>query len=467
MRDAQQSICVIGGGFTGIATALACLTELKQPFRLVLVEPKSSLGLGVAFGAQHPLHLLNVRTRDLSVRAGQPGDFLNWAYHQLDQGENHEELHESLAHTFLPRQLFGEYVRQRFFEAVQDRRDVALRIVNEAATSCSAEDGRFRVGFATAQSLVADVVFVATAYGLRESPPSGAVLPYDAALSDELVAAKTMALLGTGPTMVDALLAARRNGFQGKAIAISRRGQLPRSHAPKGVVPLNVELPNFKKVSALTQTVRIACEFAQAEGTPWQAVFNGLRPSLQSLWQDLSLDEQRRFLRHVRPFWDAHRHRLPIEIHARLAEELKAGTLELMHGRVVRSERVPGGFAVTVKKRGASEPDIIRTGLAFDCTGHRADLTSPLIKSLLASGAASADPHGLGLVTSADGQSVGARGAVTEGLFALGPLCQGTLWEITAVPEIVAQATGAAKTCACILMSHAERSGKVARVASR
>jgi uncharacterized NAD(P)/FAD-binding protein YdhS len=30
------------------------------------------------------------------------------------------------------------------------------------------------------------------------------------------------------------------------------------------------------------------------------------------------------------------------------------------------------------------------------------------------------------------------------GLFALGPLCQGSLWEITAVPEIVRQADAAA-----------------------
>ena len=122
--------------FTGAAAAIACLARLDQPFRLVVVEPSGSLGRGLAYGAHHPLHLLNVRTRDLSVRAGQPGDFLNWAFRQLDQGENHAGLHDGLAHTFLPRQLFGEYVRQRFFETVEARGDVELKLINAVATSC-------------------------------------------------------------------------------------------------------------------------------------------------------------------------------------------------------------------------------------------------------------------------------------------------------------------------------------------
>ena len=40
--------------------------------------------------------------------------------------------------------------------------------------------------------------------------------------------------------------------------------------------------------------------------------------------------------------------------------------------------------------------------------------------------------------------------AVTPRLFAMGPLCQGSLWEITAVPEIVRQADGAATSIAAL-----------------
>jgi uncharacterized NAD(P)/FAD-binding protein YdhS len=87
MRNATPSICVVGGGFTGVAATIACLRRVNRPFRLILVEPSAALGGGVAFGGQDPLHLLNVRARDLSIHADRPSDFLSWAFRQLDQGE--------------------------------------------------------------------------------------------------------------------------------------------------------------------------------------------------------------------------------------------------------------------------------------------------------------------------------------------------------------------------------------------
>jgi len=41
-------------------------------------------------------------------------------------------------------------------------------------------------------------------------------------------------------------------------------------------------------------------------------------------------------------------------------------------------------------------------------------------------------------------------GTPTRSLFALGPLCQGSLWDITAVPEIVRQCDQAAESIAVL-----------------
>jgi len=451
MRSAHRSICVVGGGFTGVAAAIACLERVGNPFRLFLVEPGASLGRGVAFGGHHPLHLLNVRTRDLSIRSGQPGDFLSWVFHQLDQGENDAGLHEGLAHTFLPRQLFGEYVRQRFFEAVERRKDVELDIVNGVATDCKADEDCFQIHVGGAQPLSADVVILATAYGLQSASTTGALAPYGSLAAKQLAKAKSIVLIGSGLTMVDVLLSARREGFLGRAIVISRRGQLPRPHAPKGVVPQEIGLPRFKRMSVLTAGVRIACEAADIHGTPWQAILNGLRSSLQDIWQGLAVEEQARFLRHVRPFWDAHRHRLPLEVYGRLRSEFDDGRALLVRGRVTGVERTREGFRLILKRPGSEEAEVMETDLAFDCTGHKPDLDSPLIKSLLSQGLARPDAHRFGLVVKADGQVMGRGHAVTPGLFALGPLCQGSLWEITAVPEIVGQADAAASSLAALL----------------
>jgi uncharacterized NAD(P)/FAD-binding protein YdhS len=444
MQKDLPSICVIGGGFTGVAAAIACLSRFERPFRLTIVEPDVTLGRGVAFGGHHPMHLLNVRARDLSVFADRPRDFLNWAFRQLDQGENDAGLLEGLGHTFLPRQMFGEYVRQRLFETAKGRPDVEFDIVNSRADSCRHTDSRFIVEIQGAGAIAADIVVVATAYGLPDSSTAGALAPFAFVPAEDFSKAGSIALIGSGLTMVDVLLNARREGFSGTATVISRWGQLPREHAPKGVVPKEMALPRTKRLSRLTASIRIACEAAEAHGTPWQAVFNGLRPLLQAMWQELEIKEQSRFLRHVRPFWDAHRHRLPGEVHERIQSEFNEGRAVLLRGRVVSVDRRSDGFALTLNRRGSVET--FRVDLAFDCSGHKPDVESPLIKSLIGKGLARLDKHALGLAAQPDGRVLGGNGGPTLGLFALGPLCQGSLWEITAVPEIVRQADFAA-TC--------------------
>ena len=450
MRKVPLSVCLVGGGFTGAAAAIACLARLERPFRLVVVEPNASLGRGVAYGASYPLHLLNARTRDLSVRASQPGDFLNWAFRQLDQGENHAGLHDGLAHTFLPRQLFGEYVRERFFEAAEARPDVEVKIVNAVATTCVGGGGHFTLHFDRQEPLEADIVLLATAYGLTASTPTGALAPFSVIPPARFANAKSLALIGSGLTMVDVLLSARRHGFQGQVTVISPRGQLPRPHAAKGVVPHEIGLPRSKRLSGLTAAVAIACAAAEAHGTPWQAIINGLRSSLQDIWRRLPVDEQSRFLRHVRPLWDAHRHRLPLEVHGRLQAEFNEGRAVHLHGRVTKVERDGQGFKLILTRRGSKRAEVMTMDLAFDCTGHRPDLKSPLISSLVSQGAAREDAHGLGLDVEPNGQVLSKNGAPTRGLFALGPLCQGSLWEIIAVPEIVRQCDAAAQSIAAL-----------------
>ena len=450
MRAAPLTIGVIGGGFTGAASAIGCLTRLPDPFRLVLIEPSPALGRGVAYGSHHPLHLLNVRTRDLSIRASQPGDFLNWAFRQLDQGENHAGLHEALAHTFLPRQLFGEYVRQRLFETVEQRPDVAFSVISATARGLRAERGRYAIELDAGETVLCDAVVLATAYGVQPASARGALAPFEALPAERVARAKSIALIGSGLTMVDVLLGARRDGFQGVATIISRRGQLPRSHAPKGVVPQPIAPPRSKRVSMLEASLRIACEMAEEGGTPWQAVINGLRSSLQDIWQALPVAEQARFLRHLRPFFDAHRHRLPIEVHARLMAELDKGRAVLVRGQATSVERTGDAFRLEIVRRGARAPEILEADLAFDCSGFRPDLDQPLIKGMIEAGLARADAHRLGLAVEPNGRVLGRGGERSQGLFAVGPLCQGTLWEITAVPEIVRQADAASMSLAAL-----------------
>jgi uncharacterized NAD(P)/FAD-binding protein YdhS len=462
MRKAPFTVCVVGGGFTGAAVAIALMARIHSPFRLVIVERGRTLGRGIAYGSYHPLHLLNVRTRDLSVCASQPGDFLNWAFGQLDQGENEAGLHEALAHTFLPRQLFGEYVRERLNDSVRRRPDVTFSVINDTAISCIADGGCYRIAFEQTAPVPADSLFLATAYGILSASTKEALKPFEDLPAERLAAARTIALIGSGLTMVDVLLSARRDGFHGEALVISRRAQLPRPHAPQGVVPKRIDLPRSKRVSLLATATRIACEMAEESGTPWQAIINGLRPSLPQIWQGLPIAEQARFLRHLRSVWNAHRHRVPIEVHSRLMAEFTDGRAKLVRGRVSAVARDSDGFTLTLHTRATGDPTSVTADLAFDCTGFRPDLDQPLIRTLIERDLVCPDPHRLGLVVARNGRTIDGRGNSSPHLFAIGPLCQGTLWEITAVPEIVAQADAAAQEVALLADGQIEAAGQKA-----
>jgi uncharacterized NAD(P)/FAD-binding protein YdhS len=80
---------------------------------------------------------------------------------------------------------------------------------------------------------------------------------------------------------------------------------------------------------------------------------NGIRPSIQKIWQRLPVDEQARFLRHVRPYWDAYRRRLPRQLHDRIQSEFSTGSAVLLRGRVLDVARGADRFSLTVQKRGS------------------------------------------------------------------------------------------------------------------
>lgn len=83
---------------------------------------------------------------------------------------------------------------------------------------------------------------------------------------------------------------------------------------------------------SLTELLRFVREGAQTRG--WRKAIDGLRPSVQRLWREASLEERRRFLRHLRPWLDIHRHRIAPEV-ATVVDGLEAdGQLAFLAGRI-------------------------------------------------------------------------------------------------------------------------------------
>jgi uncharacterized NAD(P)/FAD-binding protein YdhS len=145
-------------------------------------------------------------------------------------------------------------------------------------------------------------------------------------------------------------------------------------------------------------------------------VFDLLRPQTPALWGRLDTRNRRRFIRHLRPFWDVHRHRAAPEIHREISELIERGSFRILRTRETdRSESYD---------------------LIIDCTGLIRDVrqsTSPLVRSLLAKGLVELDDPPLGI------------DSTTHAVHVIGPLLRGALWESVAIPEIRLQAHDLAK----------------------
>ena len=410
-------VAIVGAGYSGTIAAVE-LARAAPATEIVLVEKSGRFAAGAAYSTNSPGHLLNVRARNMSALADEPGHFAAWAE---GQGFGPDD--------YLPRRDY-----RRYLAALLDSAPGVVRATGEAA---AVEADAVVLG--SGERIGCEAAILAGGNHPSRLPSGFGPLAIDDPWSDEGRAAVARAaaaggellLVGTGLTMVDMAVSLEEAGFAGRITAVSRRGLVPRPHVSPPVPPLERQPP--PRLRDLVRDVRSV--------SPWRASVDGLRPFTAALWRGLGEDEQRRFLRHLRPWWDVHRHRIAPAVAERIEAMRSSGRLEVAAGRIVRVE----GKTVTVGRRGGGE---LRRSFAaaINCTGPQGDIRrveDPLIRQLLASGRARPDRLGLGLEVDEGSRVVG--DGPSPALYALGPLTRGAFWEIVAVPDIRAQAAGVAK----------------------
>lgn len=415
----RRPVAVIGGGFSGTMTAVQLA---RRGVPVLLAEGQGRAGRGVAYSTAEPAHLLNVRSGNMSAWPDRPDDFKLWTG---DDGE-----------AFVQRREFGRYLGN-----ILDATD-GIERRESACVEARREGEGWRLAFADGSVAEADALVLANG----NQPPApmavGAELPEslfvnnpwsaDAGAALARVAEKggDVLVLGTGLTMVDTILSLDEAGFSGRILALSRRGLEPRAHAPHAAMKaMRDELP--QGLLPLWRWVR-----RRAREGDWRGAVDSLRPYSRELWHGLSAAERRRFLRHARPWWDVHRHRIAPAVAARLEALVEAGRLEIMAGRVVSLAEEDGAIRAVIRPRGESAAVERDFALAVNCTGPLGQLSrteDPLLRQLLAEGEVGADAFDMGL-------AVGEDGRAGERIWAVGPMTKGAHWEIVAVPDIRGQA---------------------------
>lgn len=433
--DRIEHVAIVGAGFSGTLQAINLLRHAGP--RATLIERRPVPARGVAYSAAHPSHLLNVRAGKMSAFPDDELHFVRWL------AEHHPGLD---ATSFVPRLVYGDYL-SGLLDETAERSGSRLTILNGEVVDINfGGDDKPTLLLSDGRRIDADAVVVAVGNlpphnpaGLHAdqlSPSLYARDPWASDLTEGLDPDDSVLLLGTGLTMVDVALLFEARGFAGKLIAVSRRGLLPRTHEGAAPVPQLAERPPTQ-ASALTHAVR-----NNAGKIGWRSAVDALRPFTQSLWRGASDDEQSRFLRHLRPWWDVHRHRIAPPVAQRIEALRAAGRLDVHAGKLIGTRERDGKAEVTWRPRGADQAHQMRVSRIVNCTGPQGDLmrtSEPLLQRLLERGLIRPDAHRLGLDVDAQCAVVAADGTPSTYLYALGPMTRGCFWEIVAVPDIRVQ----------------------------
>ncbi len=446
MSRHAPTIVVIGGGFSGAAVA-AHLLRRGKPARIVLANRFGPIGRGVAYGTRFEAHVLNVPAGRMSALPEDPDHFVRWARTRDDAIRSD---------TFVSRRIYGEYLESLLREAEQHvpraahlerlvgvARDVEVRPNGESA----------EVVFAGARVAAEHVVLALGNY----SPANPATVGGEFYESDRYVRdpwvrgaleavrpGESVLLVGTGLTMMDVALDLAARGVRLPLFAVSRHGLLPRAHRTgqaslgSDALPPGLDGPP-RSVARYTRLVRRHAAARAAAGRDWREVIGALRPITPALWMGLTCEERARFLRHLRPWWDIHRHRAAPGTARAIEKMLSAGDLSVRAARILGYRPVANEVEVTIRPRGASEAGRVHVHRVVNCTGPSSDVRrvgDPLLDALLSRRLLRPDPLALGVETAADGALLDAAGRPSRVLSLVGPLLRADYWEATAVPEL-------------------------------
>ncbi len=390
----MNTIAVIGGGFSGTMCAVHLIEAAQAPLKIIINE-KNELARGVAYSNGEPSYLLNVRADQMGAFPEHVSHFYEWLKaHGMDAAPS----------DFISRKIYGDYLEELLASSLKKSQFADIQVIRDEAIDLNLDTRE--IFFANGSKIHADKVILATGLDVA--------VKFD--VNSLSSSTDPVTILGSGLSMVDAIVHLQKINHKGPITVVSRRGRIPESHKfypPEEARP-KYSFENEYSLRHVFKTVK-----NDLKKYEWRLVIDALRPHNQKLWIRWSVKEKGQFLRYLRNKWDVSRHRMS-PAHKEMIEGLVSqGKLEIIAAGF--KQYVPGISTV------------------IDCRGYSFGQapSNKLIGSLLNKKLIQSDKFNLGIHTTSQGEVVG----VAKGwLYAIGPLRRGDLWECTAVPEIRSQA---------------------------
>jgi uncharacterized NAD(P)/FAD-binding protein YdhS len=459
----NTTIGIIGGGYIGAATAIHLARCSHEPLNICIVETSSTLGGGVAFSAPDRDHRLNAPTGIHFLYPENTESFTEW--HETSGAKAGDP--ESIAvdgRVYARRADFGAYMAAELTtHQKKNPSRSTIKHYQDTAISLSKSKGDWCIELLSGTNINSKIVLF-TPCNLRPAIPAQLqklaahpamfTNPWDLARFTEIASDAKVLIIGTGLTMADVASTLLRDGPKRKIIALSRRGLLPqgqRSHPPSQPlwVSLNRPVPAFverhgkpKTALAILRAFRADIARLNAQGIEWHVVFDELRDAARELWPSLPLAEQQCYFRHLSPWYETHRFRLPPQVADKLAGYQRDGRLVYRAGHLINVNAKDNSFQVGLRTRGHENATTENFDAVINCTGPERDpkrAGNPFMAHLVSNGLATPSPFGLGLEVDKSCQSLSINSVPVNNLFILGPLTRNRFGEINGIPTIVKQ----------------------------
>jgi len=451
MREPATDVAIIGGGFTGTAVAVHLLAAATTPLRITVIEPRATLGAGLAYGSTDPAHRINVPAARMSVFADDIGHFERWLAHTRAL-DGDAMARRPDGRVFTRRSVFGRYVAATL-EAVGGNAAIAPEHRRTAAIGVRRDGARFAVTLADGGTLSARAVVLAVSHPPPALPAALAAVRGHPALIAEpgrvgrlrIAPQERILIVGTGLTMADVVASLAERGHAGPVVAVSRRGLLSRGHDPAATREAWPPLAPLPSALALQRAIRAEVDAAARRSLPWHVVFDMVRQQAPLLWAALPEAERRRVIGRLRVFWDVHRFRVAPQPEAAIARLRAQGQLTIRAAHLVGATAEAERLRVAFAGRGGSWDEVFDRIVLATGPGHAGAIAgNQALASLADSGLLRADPGRLGLDVDTASRALGADGVPVPGLWVAGPLARWRFGELMGMPEVAAHAASVA-----------------------
>lgn len=453
----MRKIVIVGGGFTGTATAIRLCRSAPVQMRITIIEPRDALGGGLAYGGDDPDHRVNGTHELLVLFPEDIGHFARW-YEVSGAADQDPEACAETGVRYVRRSHVRQYLNETLQETlVTNSYGSTIHHVRDRAVGADLVNGLLQIELASGGKISSDVTVLAFG-GQQPAAPwkiSPGVMahpgyigdPFNAEALSAVGSANTVLLVGTGLTAADVIASLSRQRHEGPITAISRRGLLPQ---PQGEAPdvaalmqrLSRPVPRFIErhgqglsLRAAFRALRRDMTAAIAKGRDLKSVFDEARDASGWIWPNFTDTEKRRFLRHLKPWYDINRYRMVPQTGDTLAAMQASGQLEFHAARLVGLQEQGKHLEAQLARR-TGETTVEAFDTVINCTGPKTLSDDPFTDALCDLGLVKRDSLGLGFDVDEACHVLDANGHAQNTLWAFGLLTRGRFGDMTAIPQI-------------------------------